>query len=111
MTYNEYRQKSGLTNKEIISLLRPHFPKFSKVQCSMLSHPEIYGVEISPKALKLLPPLPGKKAPAKRSKPNRLTVRLNDADYALVDALIRQNGGSAQSFLEEALKEKLETVK
>ena len=58
MKYTTYLKKSGMTNNEVIELLKPHFPKFSKIQCSMLSHPEEYGVQLTAQAKKLLPALP-----------------------------------------------------
>ena len=68
MKYTDYLKKSGLTNNEVIELLKPHFPKFSKIQCSMLSHPEEYGVQLTSEAKRILPALPSKPKKAKSSK-------------------------------------------
>lgn len=69
MKYTTYLKKSGMTNNEVIELLKPHFPKFSKIQCSMLSHPEEYGVQLTPEAKKYLPALPSK---PKKPKPGKM---------------------------------------
>ena len=71
----------------------------------MLTHPEQYGIELSAKARKLLPPLPSKPKP-KRTKPNRLVVYLDDEQYARL--MGAKGETSTQQFLETILKEKSE---
>lgn len=44
-----------LSSREMISILQEKFPKFSKIQLSMVRNPE-YGVTLSPDARKLLYP-------------------------------------------------------
>lgn len=78
MKYTTYLKKSGLTNNEVIELLKPHFPKFSKIQCSMLSHPEEYGVQLTAQAKKLLPALPKTPRTAKPKAVNTDIVHCKD---------------------------------
>lgn len=102
MKYAEYLKKTGLTNKEVIALLNPHFPKFTKIQCSMLTHPDQYGLQLTAAAKAKLPPVPTKQA-AKRKKPNRLVVYLDDEQYTRLMA--KKGGASTQQYLESVLTE------
>ena len=105
MKYADYLKKSGLTNKEVVALLNPHFPKFTKIQCSMLCHPEEYGVQLTAKARALLPALSSKPR-VKRSKPNRLVVYLNESDFGKVKEKMSEGGfETVQSFMESLLQE------
>ena len=58
--FSKYLEKAGLTNREVVEILQPHFPKFTKIQCSMLTHPDQYGVQLTPEAKKFLPVPPSK---------------------------------------------------
>ncbi len=100
MNYSEYIKKMGLTNRQVIEILNPHFPKFTKAQCSMVAHPDEYGVQLTPAAFAKLPPLPKKPKP-KRAKPNRLVVYLDDEQYARLMAA--KGEGSTQDYLEKII--------
>lgn len=99
MNYPDYIKKMGLTNRQVIEILNPHFPKFSKAQCSMIAHPEDYGVRLTAAAVSKLPPL--RKATPQRKKPNRLVVYLNDELYALL--LEAKGEASTQDYLEKLI--------
>lgn len=66
--FSKHLEKAGLTNREVVELIQPHFPKFTKIQCSMLAHPDQYGVQLTPEAKKYLPALPSKPKKPKSAK-------------------------------------------
>lgn len=99
-----------------IAVLKKKFPKFGPSQMSMIKNPE-YGLQLSSEAVSYLAgvgiSLDNKnrpnsiknisKAKKKRSKNNRLTVRLNDEDMERFRK-IKQNN-STQAILEEIIKQ------
>ena len=108
MKYAKYLAATGMTNNDVIAILQPHFPKFTKVQASMITHPDQYAVQLTPKAAALLPPLPPK-VPARRKKPNRLVVYLDDDRFAAVSAAMEKQGSSnTQQFLENIISSHIE---
>ena len=115
MKYKDFLRRYGLTNNEVISVLQPHFPKFTKIQCSMLSHPDDYGVRLDAKAERILKnhasgkgvqPKPSTQGKVKRTKSHRLSVRLDGQCYDMVRNKMREKGSeSVQSYLENLIKE------
>lgn len=47
MNYLKFRRKHKLSSGDMISFVRADYPKFSKVQLSMVDHPEKYGVRLT----------------------------------------------------------------
>ena len=118
--YNEYRSVAGITTKQMVKTVSEEFPRFSKIQCSMISNPE-YGVCLLPEAEELLISeygyAPGlnkentqeKKVvvrkPEKRKKRNRFVVRLDDSTAGRVWKMMRGLGYvKTQDFLEDAIE-------
>lgn len=102
--------------KLIIETLQPAFPKFTKVQLSLVRNPA-YGLQLSSEAVLLLKGKgiapPGKadqksfKRTPKRSKTNRITVRLNDAQKVrLIEQVEQSECKSVQEYLEKLIQEK-----
>lgn len=113
--YGKYRAALQLSNNSIIETLKPKYPGFSKIQCSMINNPERYGVQLLPEAERLLVAELGyadglsvkqkKKREVKRAKSRRLSVRLDEASYDRVKSKMREEGSeSVQSFLEKMLE-------
>lgn len=104
------------TNKEIIATLRETFPKFSKGQLSMVRSSR-YGVALSAFAVRTLHEIyPDFKidsrgvftsltrSPEKRSKSNRVAVRLDDAAYAKFKEAFEASGEKTmQDYLEKII--------
>lgn len=86
LNYKKYIAQMGLSNNDVIAALEKEFPKFSKIQCSMISSPEKYGLALSTAAEKHLLSTFGK--PKRKSKPRtrstRLSVSLTPEQYQLV---------------------------
>ena len=64
MNIEKYALTNDLTPNDVIELVKPEFPKFSKVQYSMCKNPN-YGVVLAPKAVRAL----NKAHPAKKERP------------------------------------------
>lgn len=99
MKYVKYLAATGMTNNDVIAILQPHFPKFSKIQCSMIANPDKYGVQLTAKAAALLPPTPRK--PQKRKGGKRVTVYLDEASYNAIKE--RAGAESPRQYLENII--------
>ena len=62
MNLEKYKAEHDLTSNDIIDLVKPDFPKFSKVTMSMVNK-GTYGVVLAPKAVRAL----NKAHPAKKA--------------------------------------------
>lgn len=113
--YAAYRRSVNISNGDIIRVLSPVYPHFSKVQTTMINNSDKYGVRLTKEAEQLLAEefgygvglevKPKKKRSVKRAKSHHLSVRLDDQCYDMVREKMRQKGcTSVQSFLEEMLK-------
>lgn len=123
--YNLYRSEKGISNNQIIRIVSKEYRGFNKIQCSMISNPEKYGVCLIPEAEKLLIDSFGegsgllstvhgtqlgdtaesvrKKKPV-RSKPNRLVVYLNnELNIRVRELMYSLKFDTVQDFLESAL--------
>jgi hypothetical protein len=123
--YKAYRSAVGISSGQMIETIRAEYPKFSKIQNSMVSNPA-YGICLLPEAESLLVEkygtAPGltvsdghtvsKATPRKadkRRKKNRMTVRLDDETALRVRELMTaMHYIRAQDFLEQALLSMLE---
>ena len=94
-----------MNGKETVELLQQHFPKFTKIDLSMVRNPT-QGVPFSPQAKRILNKADGEQ-PKKRSTPNRLTIRLNDSELAAVKEAMEQNGCKSYRELLEMVLEKM----
>lgn len=119
--YSAYRNTAGITTKQMVKTVAEEFPRFSKIQCSMVSNTD-YGVCLLPEAERLLiekygyaPGLSieeGKTEKEKtvvrradnRKKRNRFIVRLDDSTAYRVREMMTEMGYTrTQDFLEDAL--------
>ena len=101
MNLEKYKAENDLTNNDIIDLVKPEFPKFSKVAMSMVNK-GTYGVVLAPKAVRVLSAAhPQKKE--KRNRGNRITVWMNDFLYALFRTGCEERGLSMQELAETAI--------
>lgn len=82
-----------------IQHMQKRFPKYCKATNSMANNGEMYGICLSPKAVRYLE---GKKE-QKRSKPNQMTARLGDADKTAFDRARLKRGHTVQAAIEEAI--------
>ena len=110
LNYKNYLAEKGIDNNAAIAVLEEHYPKFTKVQASMLSNPERYGLCLLPAAEKVLftkfgPPAKKSRSAARRTKPNRLVVYLDDDRYR---KLIAAKGeASNQDYIAALLEREL----
>ena len=101
MNIEKYALTNDLTPNDVIELVKPEFPKFSKVQYSMCKNPN-YGVVLAPKAVRALNEAhPAKEK--KRSRQNRITVWMNDFLYALFISGCEERGATMQELAEMAI--------
>lgn len=102
-------------NETVCKALSEKFPKFTKSQLSMVRNPE-YGLQMASEALaelkaKGIPPPVKKrshfvKTISQRKKPNRVTVRLNDAQKDMLMKAKEKSGcRSLQEYLEKLIAE------
>jgi len=101
MKIEEYKAANSLTNDDLISIVRPLFPKFSRSAISMVSR-GVYGVVLAPKAVRAL----AKAHPVKkenRTKGNRLTVRLDDRTYHRLQDYCKATHQTIQGGVEQII--------
>lgn len=111
MDYVEFRRAKGISNTDMVNAIRELYPAYSKIQQTMVCNPARYGVCLLPAAEKILTDIWGdisdtetKKRPDRRSKKNRMMVRLNDVLYSeVLDVMERMGYETTQDFLEAAL--------
>ena len=113
--YKTYCSRAGISSRDMIQTIQPHFPKYAKPTQSMISNPENYAAQLIPEAEKLLVKAygwhPGLATPrprnhANKHKPRRLTVRVSQSTYERMTALMeRLHFGSIQDMAEAALEE------
>lgn len=113
--YDHFRESKGISNNDMIQAIQTGFPRYSKIQQSMVNNPYKNGVCLLPEAEELLVKRfgagPGLSISAKpnkshgnKAKPNRLTVRIDDALLAqLQSAMERLHFATVQDFIEAAL--------
>lgn len=102
MNIDKYLDKNGLTPNDVVELLRPEFPKFSKSTLSMCKR-ETYGVTLSSKAVGVLNAAhPLKKE--NRQKQHKLTVRLDDETFIRMQEICQASGATVQKFVEDAIQ-------
>lgn len=100
--------------KAAIEAIREKYPKFTRVQMSMVKNPE-YGIQLSSGALSVLrdknirPPSQSRSAFVKkihRAKQNRISIRLSDEDKVRFMLAKQQSGcKTVQEYLEKLIKE------
>ena len=101
MNIEKYALTNDLTPNDVIELVKPEFPKFSKVQYSMCKNPN-YGVVLAPKAVRALNEAhPAKEK--KRSRQNRITVWMNDYLYSLMLSKCESESRTMQDVAEMAI--------
>ena len=110
--YPLYMDSAKVTRRETAAALREHFPRFGKSAMSMVCNPDDYGVQLTQDAERRLAAVfgwhPGlsfrPRKPDRRTKANRLTVRLDDAMYkALEDYYKHSAFASKQDLIEAAI--------
>lgn len=110
-----FRCAAGLTALEVVRLLKPHFPLIDKTVISKAEHGDLYGVELNPKAwdiLKEVYPIAYNKAINKaqkrkadrHKKTRRLSVRLSEERFLMLQQQMQAEGITAQEFLERVLE-------
>ena len=100
MNLEKYKAENDLTNNDIIDLVKPEFPKFSKVAMSMVNK-GTYGVVLAPQAVKIL----NEAHPTKdnRTRGNRITVWMNDYLYSLLLSKCESESRTMQDVAEMAI--------
>lgn len=109
-----FRCAAGLTALEVVRLLKPHFPLIDKTVISKAEHGDLYGVELNRKAWKILQeayPIAYNKAKNKaqkrkadrHKKTRRLSVRLSEEQFSVLQQRMQADGLTAQEFLERVL--------
>ena len=102
MDVKKYKEKNNLSSDDVVNILQPLFPKFSRSPLSMVQK-GTYGVVLAPKAVKALEEAHPSKKP-NRKKGHQLTVRLDDVTYHYFQELCSENNVTAQLVIEEAIK-------
>lgn len=113
--YAEFREEVGINNGDMIRVLRGKYRRYGKATNAMVNNPENYGVCLCPDAEKLLAATFGsvkglnvteseassfRKKTFQRTKPNRLSVYLNDEMYGQIKELMSAMGfATVQEFL------------
>lgn len=116
--YVQYRERVGISNTVMTRALNEAFPKFTKIQASMIASPEKYGICLTPEAETLLADKYGyekglnikrpRKRKVKRQKSNAITFRLDDSTYDMVKNKMAENGfKSVQEFMENTIEKTL----
>lgn len=108
MNLERYKAFNGLTNEDVISLIKPVYPKFGKAPLSMCAR-GTYGVVLAPQAVKVL----NQAHPPKRERKDRdrVTVRLPAEVYADLLHIAKGKGWSIQRICEEYIIEGLTSGK
>lgn len=112
--YAKYRHNAGITNNDMIAALRENYEQFSKIQCSMINHPEKYGLCLTKEAERVIAEKygyykgldirPKRISQVKLKKSKRLAVVLSEEDYDKAKNKMQEMGcTSVQSFLEALL--------
>lgn len=92
--YEKYREKVGISNKQVITTLKRRYDGYGKATNSMINNPDKYGLCLLPEAEQLLAtkfgyneglnifvPVTEAKKKHRRKKRNRLVVYLDDDMY------------------------------
>lgn len=112
--YEHYLKSAGVTRAQAVPALKKSFRLFTKSTMSMVCHPEDYGVQLTKQAERTLcnsfgwhvglAIRKGQGRKENRAKANRLTLRLDDAMNARLDAFYERSAfASKQDLLEAAL--------
>ena len=116
----DVRAASGATGKQLVSVVKDAFPKFNRQLLAQLEAPEKYGAIIHPNALRLFCDAYGveietavktakPRKQERRKLPHKLTVRISDHDFALLQLRIEKDGyGTVQSWVHAQIKKALE---
>ena len=100
MNLEKYKAQNELSNNDIVEMLKPEFPRFSKSQVSQVSK-GTYGVVLAPQAVKILNEAhPTKNA---RTRGNRITVWMNDYLYSLLLLKCESESRTMQDVAEMAI--------
>ena len=119
--YLEYREQNGISQKNMVIVLKQYFPSFTKSICSLLEKPSKYGVCLCEEAevllTKVFGPGPGlahinykgepkKREPSHRKKDQRITVWMtNDMYFRLLSMKTNGTYPTFQSLAEAALEQ------
>ena len=110
MDYKRFRAEHELTSRDMIDTVRDVCPAYSKIQQSMVDHPDKYGLCLLPSLDRLLVSRfgpegggPVKKQPA-RSKPHRLVVYLPDDLNDKFAQIRSREGCTTQELLRDLIE-------
>ena len=84
---------------ELTDIVRNEYPGMTRDLMRKCLLPEEYGVELTDRAMKLLGRSPKLSRAARRRLQNRVTFRVNDAEYAKLQAQITATGDTMQSLM------------
>ena len=113
-----FRMEAGLTAAQVVAILKDEAPMIDKTVISKAEHPEMYGVELSPRlwgVLKKKHPdahrrtesaLRGRKAD-RHKQTGRLSVRLSEAQKTRLQLHLSGKGSTVQEFLEGCIEKAL----
>jgi len=116
--YVAYRDHTEISSIDMVKALRPRFRGFTKNIMSYLNQPEKYGICLTPEAEEIIVNTfgsgPGlahrkfqKKRPERRTKQNRMTVRIDDDLYFRLLSLetVGETYPTMQAVVEAALRD------
>ena len=123
--YNAYCNAAHITNKDMIAELKKFFPRYGKPVQSMITHPQKYGVQLTAPAEAVLvrafgeheglstnwvviqaEDMPKERRAERRTKGNKLTVRLDDSLFSQLRELYGKTAfASMQDMVEAAIVE------
>ena len=98
-----------MTNKEIIERISAVYPKFSKVQLSMVHHESLYGICLCPNAKRLIQKNKPTQTKAKTDDRKKLTVRIEPTLYdKLKEVMIRSGYKSINDLITNLITKEVE---
>lgn len=114
MDMKEYRLNTGMSVKDVVSCLKEHYPKYSKITHSMVENPDKYGVQLLPEAQKLLPAAESPKKPRtadRHRKKHQFLYRVTKSRHEAVKRLLEQDKdfSTFQSLCDHLISEWIRT--
>ena len=106
------RLGKGVPAQDMVELVRKLYPKYDKTLHSKCEHGSEYGIELRADAKtallgKYAPELLKRHRNERRTKPKRISVRVTETVYALLQLELQQSGQTMQEFIEAMLIKQL----
>ena len=115
----ELRQRLQIHAKDMVAVVKEHYPKYDKMLQSKCEHVNEYGVQLTDDAMaairaRFAPDLlkPEKRAERDQHKlPHRIYCRLSNDAYDQLQQCLKRDGRTAQAWLTEMVRQYLDNGK